>query len=79
MKTVYTVISDNGDGSNSTHWIDPEPGVDKRAIDRALKDIECFMSGDGVQIREYSVDDEFFLRNKFCFPSTLAELVEENS
>lgn len=55
MQTVYTVIRDNGDGSQSVEWL--KFMSDK--ILAKLKEIDSYQSGDGVQTREYKFPDSF--------------------
>ena len=49
MQTVYTVIRDCGDGSQTVEWRKEM----NDAILEKLKDNESYQSGDGVQVQEY--------------------------
>ena len=57
MQTIFTVITDNGDGSNSVEW-------HKTMSDEKLAKMEqqdCYQSGDGVQLKELVFPDTFDL------------------
>jgi hypothetical protein len=57
MQTIFTVITDNGDGSNSVEW-------HKTMSDEKLAKMEqqdYYQSGDGVQLKELVFPDTFDL------------------
>lgn len=57
MQTIYTVIRDCGDGSQTVEW----RKLMNVTILEKLENIDSYQSGDGVQIREYLFPDDFDL------------------
>ena len=57
MQTVYTVIRDTGDGSQSVEW--RKNWSDE--IHEKLEQDDSYQSGDGVQVREIHFPDGFDL------------------
>ena len=53
MQTIYTVIRDCGDGSQTVEW----RKTWSDAILDTLESIDCYQSGDGVQMRELHFPD----------------------
>ena len=77
MKTVYMVITDSGDGSNSTQWVLDEAVLD-RMQELADDGDESYASGDGLQWKKLIFPDDFDLagwmkQNDLSEP-TLADL-----
>ena len=61
MKKIYTVISDNGDGSSSILWVLDEKVLDK--MEKLASDgDERYASGDGLQVNTLWFPEEFNLR-----------------
>lgn len=55
MQTIYTVIRDNGDGSQSIEW---RKVMNPKVLIK-LESRDDYLSGDGVQIREYIFPSDF--------------------
>ena len=53
MQKLYTVIRDNGDGSQSVEW----RKLMSDEIHEQLEQRDSYQSGDGVQIQEYKFPD----------------------
>lgn len=81
MPTIYMVIRDNGDGSQSTEWV-----KDKVVIDK-MEDMvnngtdwkaEAYMSGDGLQVTSVKFPDDFdvdsWVKDNFHGYTTLKDL-----
>lgn len=60
MKTIYTVISDNGDGSASILWVLDEKVLDKME-ELASDGDERYASGDGLQVNTLRFPEDFNL------------------
>ncbi len=58
MKTVYMVLSDNGDGSSSAHWVKDREVVDKLQ-ELADDGDQAWASGDGLQVSTVKFPDDF--------------------
>lgn len=77
MKTIYMVIANCGDGSNSIDWV-----LDKEVIDRmeelADEGDERYSSGDGLQVNKVKFPDDFdveaWVKLNFYGATTLADL-----
>lgn len=57
MKTIFTVITDCGDGSNNIEW---HKTMSDEKFEK-MEDQERYQSGDGVQLRELKFPDDFDL------------------
>ena len=60
MKTIYTVITSNGDGSSTIQWV-VDPIVIDKMQELADDGNECYASGDGLQVRNLYFPDNFDL------------------
>lgn len=58
--TIKFVITNNGDGSNSTRWVRDEK-VLERMEELADDGDETYASGDGLQVKELTFPDGFDL------------------
>ena len=57
MQTIYTVIRDCGDGSQTVEW----RKIWNESILEKLETYDQYQSGEGVQVREYIFPDDFDL------------------
>ena len=81
MQTIWMVIRDNGDGSQSTEWV-----KDKAVIDKMQGMVnngtgwkaEAYMSGDGLQVTSVKFPDGFdvdgWVKTNFYGYTTLEDL-----
>lgn len=58
--TLFAVITDNGDGSNSIWWV-TDPQVLDKMQELADDGDDQFASGDGLQVRSYRFPEGFDL------------------
>lgn len=61
MKYLYSVICDNGDGSQSLDWFVDDPTVDnmEKELKTLLEKSQWHQSGDGVQTKRWVFPDDF--------------------
>jgi len=57
MQTIFTVITDCGDGSNNIEW---HKNMSDEKLEK-MEEQERYQSGDGVQVRELMFPDDFDL------------------
>ena len=57
MKSIFTVITDCGDGSNNIEW---HKTMSDEKLEK-MEEQERYQSGDGVQIKELKFPDDFDL------------------
>jgi hypothetical protein len=57
MQTIFTVITDCGDGSNNIEW--HKTMSDEKYA--KMEEQDCYQSGDGVQIKQLKFPDDFDL------------------
>jgi len=77
MKSVYMVITNSGDGSNSTQWV-----FDKKVIERMEELVdegdEVYSSGDGLQARRLVFPDDFdveaWIKTNYLNLTTMADM-----
>lgn len=62
MQTVYTIIADNGDGSQRVEWYKGSEFSHDELVDAASAD-DAYASGDGVQISRLRFPANFDLDN----------------
>lgn len=75
-QTVYTVITNNGDGSNSIRWI-VDPLVIDKMEELADDGDETYASGDGLQLRKYEFPDGINLDNWFAINHIYLTTIED--
>lgn len=74
---IRFVITDNGDGSNSTHWVTDQDVID-RMEELADSGDGTYASGDGLQVTELrfpaGFDLEAWCKVNYIKPTTLKDL-----
>ena len=64
MQTVYYIIRDNGDGSQSVEWYKGSQFDEEKLVEACENDkYDSYQSGDGVQIRTLEFPDNFDLNS----------------
>jgi len=58
MKSIYMIITNQGDGSNGIRIVKDKEVLDKM-YDLATDGDEYYASGDGLQVRELTFPDDF--------------------
>lgn len=62
MQTVYYIVTNNGDGSNSVEWYKDIYFTKEQLVEAAeLDKYDSYASGDGVQITTLQFPDNFDL------------------
>lgn len=77
MLSIQMVITDNGDGSNGTHWV-TDPVVIDKMQEFADEGHEAFASGDGLQVQTLEFPEGFdidaFIKTNHLSITTLEDL-----